>query len=149
MRYLDMGVSKNSGTPKSSILIGFSIINHPFWGTPIFGNTHISCLVFFGTAKKRRFPEQKSKFRAGCWPSTFSKKHLSGIPSRCESNIVHQLENPLKPAFPLCLQKKKNVRIPIEFDHPIRCVIFDHRCVFGWIHHPWTRPRHQISKFMS
>ena len=31
-----MGVSKNSGTPKSSILIGFSIINHPFWGTPIY-----------------------------------------------------------------------------------------------------------------
>ena len=26
---------------KSSILIGFSIINHPFWGTPIFGNTHM------------------------------------------------------------------------------------------------------------
>ena len=36
-----MGVSKNDGTPKSSILIGFSIINHPFWDTPIFGNTHI------------------------------------------------------------------------------------------------------------
>ena len=36
-----IGVSKNRGTPKSSILIGFSIINHPFWGTPIFGNTHI------------------------------------------------------------------------------------------------------------
>ena len=33
-------VSKNSGTPKSSILIGFSIVNHPFWGTLIFGNTH-------------------------------------------------------------------------------------------------------------
>ena len=28
--------------PKSSILIGFSIINHPFWDTPIFGNTQIS-----------------------------------------------------------------------------------------------------------
>ena len=27
--------------PKSSILIGFSIINHPFWGTPIFENTHM------------------------------------------------------------------------------------------------------------
>ena len=26
----DLDVSKNSGTPKSSILIGFSIINHPF-----------------------------------------------------------------------------------------------------------------------
>ena len=37
-----LGVSKNCGTPKSSILIGFSIINHPFWGTPIFGNTHLS-----------------------------------------------------------------------------------------------------------
>ena len=36
-----MDVSENSRTPKSSILIGFSIINHPFWGTPIFGNTHM------------------------------------------------------------------------------------------------------------
>ena len=37
-----MDVSKNFGTPKSSILIGFgTIINHPFWGTTIFGNTHI------------------------------------------------------------------------------------------------------------
>ena len=36
-------ISKNRGVPpKSSILIGFSIINHPFWGKhPIFGNTHI------------------------------------------------------------------------------------------------------------
>ena len=25
-----MGVSKNNGTPKSSILIGISIINHPY-----------------------------------------------------------------------------------------------------------------------
>ena len=40
-----MDVSKNSGTPKSSILIGFSIVNHPFRGTPIFGNTHIFKLV--------------------------------------------------------------------------------------------------------
>ena len=36
-----MGVSKNRGTPKLSILIGFSLINHPFWGTTIFGSTHI------------------------------------------------------------------------------------------------------------
>ena len=49
-----VGVSKNSGTPKSSILIGFSIINHPFWGTPIFGNTQVwknhnlgNCVVSF------------------------------------------------------------------------------------------------------
>ena len=39
--YINVGVSENSGTPKSSILLRFSIINHPFWGTPIFGNTHV------------------------------------------------------------------------------------------------------------
>ena len=33
-----MGVSKTNGTPKSSILIWFSIINHPFWG-PLFLET--------------------------------------------------------------------------------------------------------------
>ena len=37
-----MGVSENSVTPKSSISIGFSIINHPFWGTTIFLETSIS-----------------------------------------------------------------------------------------------------------
>ena len=42
-----LGVSKNRGTPKSSILIRFSIINHPFWGTPIFGNTHLFILCIF------------------------------------------------------------------------------------------------------
>ena len=36
-----MGVSEKYGTPKSSILIGVSIINHPFCGTPIFGNIHM------------------------------------------------------------------------------------------------------------
>ena len=44
--YVYMGVSKNKGTPKSSILIRFSIINHPFWGTPIFGNTHIYIYIY-------------------------------------------------------------------------------------------------------
>jgi len=41
-----MDVSENSGTPKSSMLIGFSMINHPFWGTPIFGNTHFGIPVY-------------------------------------------------------------------------------------------------------
>ena len=38
-----MGVEpKIMGTPpKSSIFRGVSIINHPFWGTPVFGNTKI------------------------------------------------------------------------------------------------------------
>ena len=40
-----MDVSLNDGTPKSSILIGFSIINHAFWGTPIFGNTRMGLIL--------------------------------------------------------------------------------------------------------
>ena len=65
-----MGVSKNNGIPKSSILIGFSTINHPFWDTHIFGNIHIETsprfgqlrvidLTFFGLSKRsicHRFP---------------------------------------------------------------------------------------------
>ena len=50
-----MGVSENNGTPKSSISIGFSIINHPFWGTTIFGTTHIDSRVelqTFGATEK-------------------------------------------------------------------------------------------------
>ena len=50
-----MGVSKNNGTPKSSILINrvFHYFHHPFWGTPIFGNIHIqlgmnASMVTFG-----------------------------------------------------------------------------------------------------
>ena len=42
-----LGVSKNRDTPKSSILIGFSILNHPFLGTPIFGNTQIFLKLLF------------------------------------------------------------------------------------------------------
>ena len=53
-KFTYMGVSKDRGTPKSSILIRFSIINHPFWGTTIFGNIHMDMnnsgllkLIFF------------------------------------------------------------------------------------------------------
>ena len=37
--------------PKSSILRRFSIINHAFWGTPIFGNTHIYIYIYFFASK--------------------------------------------------------------------------------------------------
>ena len=33
--------------PKSSVLIGFSIINHSFWGTPIFGNTYLGAIAIW------------------------------------------------------------------------------------------------------
>ena len=39
-----MGVSKNRVPPNHPILIGFSIINHPLWGTTIFGKHPYSLL---------------------------------------------------------------------------------------------------------
>ena len=47
---LNIGVSKNRGTPKSSILIEFSIIFTIHFGgfPPIFGNTHIGVSPGFG-----------------------------------------------------------------------------------------------------
>ena len=38
--YLDVSVLIGL-PPNHPFLIGFSIINHPFWGTTIFGNTHL------------------------------------------------------------------------------------------------------------
>ena len=38
---IDMGVSINGGTPKSSIFMGFSYIKCPFSGTPIYGTPHM------------------------------------------------------------------------------------------------------------
>ena len=56
-----MGVSKNKGgPPKSSILIGFSIINHPFWDSPIFGNTHILKRTIHLLQHLSRFPSSPS-----------------------------------------------------------------------------------------
>ena len=48
-----MGVSLDGSTPKSSILIGFSITNHEFWDTPIFGNTSYKTTTDFFIAHKR------------------------------------------------------------------------------------------------
>ena len=38
--------TKNRGTPKSSILMRFSITNHPFWGTPVWKHPHHFWCVF-------------------------------------------------------------------------------------------------------
>ena len=42
LKAYQMDVSENRGTPKSSILIGFSIMNHPFWGTFILGTPQMN-----------------------------------------------------------------------------------------------------------
>jgi len=43
-------------TPKSSIWVGFSIINHPFWGTSMYGNhetLHSQCHASFGIRRAK------------------------------------------------------------------------------------------------
>ena len=64
-----MDVSENGGTPKSSILIGFSIINHPFWGTPLFGNTHIYLTIFCQPPTKSRLGKTRDHDRPRRHPS--------------------------------------------------------------------------------
>ena len=47
MIYIYMGVSKNRGTPKSSILIGFSIIFTIHFGVPLFLETPIYTYICY------------------------------------------------------------------------------------------------------
>ena len=49
-KYEYMEVSWNRGTPKSSILMGLSLINHLFWGTPIDGKPQTPCFCWSSSA---------------------------------------------------------------------------------------------------
>ena len=69
MVYVD--VSENSGTPKLSHFNEFSIINHPCWGSPIFGNTHV-------IVPQQGIPFHSEKFLPD-WT------HLSGHPKKPEA----------------------------------------------------------------
>ena len=78
-------VSWNRGTPKSSILMGFSVVNQPFWDPPIHGNPHIyinhppsvwsifsipRCVVpatKSSCASGPRVSAPTAKQRRGCW----------------------------------------------------------------------------------
>ena len=79
-----LDVSENSGTPKSSILIGFSIINHPCWGTPIFGNIHLYIRPFIegfyiSPHSTKLDPEPIIVGKALCWlPGSSSLGWLNG-----------------------------------------------------------------------
>ena len=82
-----MGVSKNRGTPKSSILIGFSIINHPFWGTPFFGNIQIAMELKIGP---RMSGEKLGLFQV-LPSSSVNKSRFTGILSCWNKNHVKQM----------------------------------------------------------
>ena len=71
---LYLGVSKNKGTPKSSILIGFSFINHPFWATPILGNTHLNSTeaIALGSVLVQDSFHETNMFHTSVAPTCFS-----------------------------------------------------------------------------
>ena len=50
--------------PNHPILIGFSMINHPFGGTPIFGNTHMGWLL--------RVPNHKARWHCAAGSSSIT-----------------------------------------------------------------------------
>ena len=72
-------------------LIGFSVINHPFWGTPIFGNTMKNPYTTMHFHQVISFPSSQESFEC----TTFSKfrnffvqkKNLLGIPP-CHIGII-------------------------------------------------------------
>ena len=70
-----MNVSENSGTPKSCILIGFSIVNHLFWGTSIFGNTHT-------------WSDQKRQLIGSCPPDSCTVEAVEVVNKNCGSGQV-------------------------------------------------------------
>ena len=60
-----MGVSENRGTPKSSILMGFSIINHPFWVSLFLATTIFTVSYFLASPSQVSrdnwvYPSQKT-----------------------------------------------------------------------------------------
>ena len=83
---LQMGVSKNRGTPKSSILIGFSLTNHPFWGYPYsWKHPNRSFILRFHQGFIQNIPgshpETNSKFAPENRPFAAPKGKEKGIPT--------------------------------------------------------------------
>ena len=72
-----MDVSGDNGTPKSSILIGFSIINHPFWSTTILGTTHVALvnLFFFAPGAMVAFGAERQDLSAGSLQAIGANQH--------------------------------------------------------------------------
>ena len=98
----NMGVSKNRGTPKSWILIGFSIINHPFWGTLLFGNTHIAAIPRCGFPKdatkrvQRKFSSPVNWRIWGCFIAAYVVNSNSCERSISKWRVVRLIQSSVK-----------------------------------------------------
>ena len=116
---INMGVSKNNGTPKSSILIGFSIINlhfggfYPyFWKQPYQGGNSAqppnrsapSTLHYLGTASSRSVAPVN---RATMWTGTILAPLLTFTMRLMKASIFFQ------PLFRVIFKPKKKRYIHI------------------------------------
>ena len=127
--YIYMGVSENDGTPKSSILIWVSIINHPFWGTFIFGNTHIyiyttqtHCLTVlcFGQRKSSKSLKTFPASVRICWLDPSGSTVLLCTGTRTLQPFDFRRRNPKLPRFDLVSWRRwmpmgKNVIFKVSF----------------------------------
>ena len=86
-----MGVSENYGTPKSSILIGFSIINHPFLGSPIFGNIHVQLVEAKGECLGLSFLCHSQDTRVLCKGQRLIQRHLLGKPKKLSGRSLRRI----------------------------------------------------------
>ena len=74
-------VSWNRGTPRSSILVGFPIVNRPFWGTPIPGNPHIGFQIIPNDGHIFRLAQPPEHRPDRCEKTAFSITSLGLAPS--------------------------------------------------------------------
>ena len=107
--YLHMGVSKNRGTPKSSILIRFSIIFTIHFGgkiSPIFG-TPISPGFSSRWENPRSSPPTRASSGNGCWAGNDLRRTNKNLRRRAETerdpinrffllNMFLRSQNPVK-----------------------------------------------------
>ena len=127
-RSTEMEGSWNRGTTKSSILMGFSIVNLPFWGTPIYGNPQIESMEVSWSSggsptssKLFQVPRPKierTMVTAGATPSFFSKPPdecvMAAMPEMIEGTIHRRYLYLL--LTPKCtFAQSANIRIPFKF----------------------------------
>ena len=131
-----VGLSKNNGTPKSSILIGFSIIfTIHFGGPPLFGNTHATSSHVFSPQNPRVW----TNVTRHSWNAPESYRLGNGC--RWESYPQGVLKTPPNKGVNLGLgiidkySELNRIFVQLERDlfHFISILIFK-RCVISLIH---------------
>ena len=82
-----MGVSLNGGTPKSSILIGFSIINHPWVFNVAMDATNGTCCLEAWPKRKACAKMWLGWRKSNQMTSSFDGEG-NGDPSFCKSDVL-------------------------------------------------------------